>query len=155
MNKVNVIVKQHINFEIYNSVDLSLLNKSLKDIAPLYPNFNSWLNFRFRRNISSGERNIILATDGSNILGLSLLKKSNVESKICTFYVPEAYRGMNIGRDLMSKSLSILDNKNSFITVAEERHQELKPLLDSSGFKLIKSIDALYRENSTEHFYSL
>lgn len=155
MNKVNVIVKKHINFEIYNSVDLSLLNKYLKDIAPLYPNFNSWLNFRFRRNISSGERNIILATDGSNVLGLSLLKKSKVESKICTFYVPKEYRGMNIGKDLMSKSLSILDNQSSFITVADERHKELKPLLDSSGFKLIKSIDALYREDSTEHFYSL
>ena len=155
MNKVNVIVKQHINFEIYNSVGLSLLNKSLHEIAHLYPNFNAWLNFKFRRNLSSGERNIILATDGSNILGLSLLKKSKDESKICTFYVPEEYRGMNIGRDLMSKSLSILDSQNSFITVADERHSELKPLLDSSGFKLIKSVDALYREDSTEHFYYL
>ena len=155
MNKVNVLVKQDISFEIYNSVDLSLLKKSLQEVSPLYPNFDAWLNFKFRRNLSSGERNIVLATDGSNILGLSLLKKNKDESKICTFYVPEEYRGMNVGKDLMSKSLSILDNQNSLITVADERHKELKPLLDSSGFKLIKSIDALYREDSTEHFYSL
>ena len=155
MNKVNVLVKQDISFEIYNSVDLSLLKKSLQEVSPLYPNFDAWLNFKFRRILSSGERNIVLATDGSNILGLSLLKKNKDESKICTFYVPEEYRGMNVGKDLMSKSLSILDNQNSLITVADERHKELKPLLDSSGFKLIKSIDALYREDSTEHFYSL
>ena len=145
MNKVNVLVKQRINFEIFNSVDLSLLNISLKDIAPLYPNFDTWLNFTFRRNISSGERNIVLATDGTNILGLSLLKKTQEENKICTFYVPKQYRGMNIGNELMNKSLTILDSQDSFITVADERHSELKPLLSSNGFRLTKSISSLYR----------
>ncbi|MBA6232187.1 MULTISPECIES: GNAT family N-acetyltransferase [unclassified Colwellia] len=155
MNKVNVLVKQHISFEIYNSVDLSLLNKSLKEIAPLYPNFNAWLNFKFRRNLCSGERNIVLATDGDNVLGLSLLKTNKDENKICTFYVPKQYRCMNIGNELMIKSLSILDNQSSFITVADERHSELKPFLLSHDFKLEKSVDSLYRDNIKEHFYSL
>ena len=154
MNKFNILIKTQIEIEIYNSVDFVSLRNTLKDVEPLYPNFGAWLNFKFRRSLSSGERNIVLATDGTNILGLSLLKKNMDESKICTFYVPEIYRDMGIGKKLMCKSLSVLDSSDSFITVSDERQSELKPLLTSSGFKLVKSVDSLYRQKNTEHFYS-
>ena len=155
MHKVNVIVKQHIDFDIHNSINLSTLNTILKNVAPLYPNFNSWLNFTFRRNISQGERSVLLANDGSNILGISLLKHTDCENKISTFFIPEQYRAMNVGNDLMSKSLEILNSNDSIITVSDERHQDLKPLLQSHKFKLSHSQDSLYRNGVAEHIYVL
>ena len=155
MNKVNVIVKQRIDFDIYNSIELSHLNDTLKNVSPLYPNFDSWLNFSFRRNIPNGERSVLLATDGSNILGISLLKHSLNKNKICTFYIPEEFRGMNIGNELMSKSLSILDSENTIITVSNERIKELQPILSSHQFNLVNSKKSLYRSGVTEHIFSL
>jgi len=155
MKRVNVLVKQHIDFEICNSIDFSMLKHTLRDVSPLYPNFSVWFNFTFRRNILSGERNILIASDGDNILGVSLLKKTHNENKICTFYVPPEYRSMNIGKNLLDKSLSLLDNQNSIITVSDERHDELRPLLVSRGFELSKSVDSLYRKGSSENFYKL
>jgi hypothetical protein len=56
---------------------------------------------------------------------------------------------------LIELALAELDNADTFITVSKERNEELYPLLKSKGFKLSQSIDDLYREGNTEHFYKL
>lgn len=155
MNKTNLIIKQNIDITVCNYIDLSTLNAVLKNVSPLYPNFETWLNFTFRRNIANGERSILLANDGTNILGIALLKHTPQENKICTFYIPEEFRGMEIGNGLMSESLSILGNNTSTITVADERLNELKPILKSHKFELTDSTTSLYRSGVTEHIFTL
>jgi ribosomal protein S18 acetylase RimI-like enzyme len=155
MNGINILTKPHMQFEVYSSIDFPKLTSFLTNVAPLYPNFDTWLNFTFRRNLLSGERQIALAHNGSQILGTALLKNSIEEKKICTFYVAPNYRNLNIGSQLMDLTLSTLDSHRSFITVSEERKNELNPLLSSKGFTISNSVDGLYRKNSTEHFYTL
>lgn len=155
MKQINILTNYQINFEITQEVNFKKLRLFLSDVADSYPNFYGWLNFKFLRNLASGQRKIALAHNGNNILGVALLKSDNFESKICTFYVDPAFRGMNIGGKLMDLSISTLDNPDTFITVCDERKSELTPLLSSRGFTLEKSVDGLYYSHSSEHFYKL
>lgn len=155
MKTANVLVKPCFEVCSYNNIKFSLLNKLLLDVAPLYPNFDSWINFTFRRNLSSGERHILIAHNGVQVIGTALLKKTHQESKICTFYIAPQYRGRNVGHELMDLALSTLDCHNTFITVSEERNEELLPLLSAKGFSISQSIAGFYRKESTEYFYKL
>lgn len=155
MKQTNILTKYQVNYEIAQEVNFAKLRTFLKDVSRLYPNFDAWLNFTFLRNLASGQRKIALAHNGNEIMGAALLKSDIFESKICTFYVDPAFRGMNIGSKLMDLSISTLDNPNTFITVCDQRKSELAPLLSSRGFTLERSVNGLYHSHSSEHFYKL
>ena len=155
MKQTNILTSYQVNYEITQNINFTELKMFLNDVAGLYPNFDGWLNFTFRRNLTSGQRKIALAHNGNEIIGVALLKSDTFESKICTFYVDPAFRGMNIGSKLMDLSISTLDSPTTFITVCDERKSELAPLLSSRGFTLERSVGGLYHPHSFEHFYKL
>lgn len=152
---LNVLVKPNFEVSLYNSVQFPILRKFLSEIEYLYPNFDAWINFKFRRNLASGERQILVAHNSYEIVGAALLKKTKEENKICTFYISPEHRNRNIGRDLMGLALSTLNSDDVSITVSEERMVELSPLLASKGFTFEKKIPDLYRNGSSEYFYKL
>lgn len=141
--------------ELIESITPEYLLKEFESISSLYPNFEGWLRFRFLGNIASGTRKLLVAYNGNNIFGYSLLKDDGKESKICTFFIPELYRGKGIGSELMKKSIETLGSKDILITVSDERQAELSPILNSRGFKLEKSIPDVYRKGTSEHFWKL
>ena len=136
------------------NVDFMLIASHLSAVSHLYPGFKEWLYFKFKPEFLSGSREVLIAYDGNNIAGLSLLKISKLENKVCTFYVMPKYRGLKIGHDLMDRSLSILHNRNVLISVSEERESELSCVLKSSGFKLDYKTEGIYRPGIVESFYS-
>lgn len=132
---------------------LPVVRSFLEEVAPLYPCFDSWFNFKFRKGFEFGERELIVSHWGDQIAGVSLLKKSIEEKKISTFYVAPDFRGNGIASELMELSLIELgSNRDILITVSEERNEQLKPLL-SRYFEESKSEIGLYRDNSIEFFY--
>lgn len=153
--KTNLLTTSAVKFEFLDSCDRSLLLKDLSDVSPLYPDFEGWLTFKFLGNLSSGKRKLLIAHDGNRAFGYSLLKQDSQESKICTFFILEEYRSLGLGQNLMAQSLQILDSSETFITVADERLDELSPLLKSQGFTLSKSVPDMYRKGSQEHFWTL
>ena len=155
MDGINVLMKESIEYETKSILNFPSLRNFLVDVAPLYPNFESWLNFSFIRNINSDERQLILAYSGNQIAGVALLKNTLNEKKISTLYTCPEFRGQGIGSNLIKLALTELDSADTFITVSKERNEDLYPLLKSRGFKLSQSIDHLYREGNTEHFYKL
>lgn len=153
--KTNLLTTSTIKVELLNNCDRSLLLKDLSDVSHLYPNFEGWLTFKFLGNLPSGQRKLLVAHNGDHIVGYSLLKQTSQESKICTFYINEEYRGLGLGQELMTKSLQTLDSSDAFITVADERLEELSPLLKAKGFKLTSLVPNMYRSGSYEHIWTL
>lgn len=151
----NTLTKTRFEFEVLQDVNFSRLRSFLGEVAPLYPNFDAWFNFKFCRNLASGQRKVAIAHDGNQILGAALLKKDAHESKICTFYISPEYRGLSIGDELMDLALVTLNDSDTIITVCSERKDELTPLLSSHGFEVISSHDGLYRDLSTEYVFNL
>lgn len=139
----------------YDSASFCSLAHTLSHVSLYYPNFKEWLYFTFRKEMISGTRSIVVAHDQGRVAGLALLKNSSAEKKICTFYVLPSFREIGLGHQLMDASIACLGNKDTTITVAEERNSELYPLLKSKGFSLEKKITGLYRDNVDEYFYSL
>ena len=131
----------------------------LASVSHLYPNFDAWLTFRFIRGLGCGERKAIIAHDGNNLLGVSLLKLTEEEKKICTLFVNEKARrtcsDMKVGTNLMKRSLDLLNSGEISITVCSERHEELMPLLHNFSFEKTHEINKLYRDDSSEFFYRL
>ena len=151
MKMTNVVCKSIVSVQLVNQISYPSLKHFLSDVSFLYPEFDSWLNFKVRRF----ERDIVIAHDGNQLAGVSILKNSDGEKKISTFYVAPHFRGQMLGQVLMAKSLQFLDSEETFITVSEERNRELVPLLNSSGFKLKRIVPNLYRTGKKELFYSL
>ncbi|NBA84044.1 GNAT family N-acetyltransferase [Pseudomonas putida] len=150
------ISKAKFDFEIIESnLPVKEIAVSLADVGLLYPGFKNWLYFTFRAGMINNQRKIIVAHQNGEVAGLSLLKNTVEEKKICTFYVLPEFRGYGLGGDLMSKSLQILDRNGIEITVSEERHEELSPLLSSSGFTLVSVKSDYYRNGKDEIFYKL
>jgi ribosomal protein S18 acetylase RimI-like enzyme len=152
-SRLNILTKPGMTFEVVSKMNFSALYLFLAEVAPLYPHFDAWFNFTFRRNVASGERQIALAHHGAHIIGAALLKKTPAEHKICTFYINSDYRNMNVGHDLMDLALATLNSDDAVITVSAERNAELSPLLTAKGFSIYQSMAGYYRQASTEHFY--
>ncbi|HEC1609922.1 GNAT family N-acetyltransferase [Pseudomonas aeruginosa] len=155
-NVLAIISKANFDLEIIEGeLPTKEIAASLADVGSLYPGFKSWLYFTFRAGMNKNQRKIIIAHRNGIIAGLSLLKKTTEEKKICTFYVLPEYRGYGLGGELMNESVRHLDHKDIGITVSEERHNELSPLLISSGFTLESIKPGHYRNGKDEIFYKL
>lgn len=151
-----IISKATADFEIIESdLHFKKIAASLSDVSAFYPEFKSWLYFTFRAGMFVGERKVLVAHSDGNIAGLSLLKNSISEKKICTFYVLPEYRYEGIGRSLMHKSMQTLGHSDIGISVSEERNDELSPLLRSCGFSLDSVLSGHYRSEKSEFFYNL
>jgi len=151
-----IISKPAFDFEIVEHTGYSFpdIAASLSGVSPYYPNFKEWLFFTFSKSFRSGERRILMAHNGTDVCALSLLKATEDESKICTFFVLPEFRGRGLGRELMGRSLYSLKGGATIITVAEERHSELRPLLVESGFGVFEESLGAYRPDKIEFFYS-
>ena len=57
-----------------------------------YPNYYKWYYQKNLPRIIDGNGEIIFYLDAFQIVGLSILKKTLDESKICTFLINEEYR---------------------------------------------------------------
>ncbi|HIF9181218.1 TPA: GNAT family N-acetyltransferase [Photobacterium damselae] len=136
------------------TVDFKSIREFLEPVTELYPDFDTWYNFRLRRQYP--HQRIVIAAENSNmIIGVAILKKTQDEHKICTLFVHEEHRGKKIGSMLLNEAIQALKGKNIYITVAEERNAALKPLLEKYGFTLEDSKLGYYRPHATEFFYVL
>lgn len=152
LNSKPKVIFEHLGC---NNAKFSDIAKSLSTVGGYYPSFKNWLYFTFRKELIEGKRSIVIARDGNSLAGLSLLKHTIDEKKICTFYILPPYRENGVGDMLMDESTSYLGGKDIKITVAEERNQELCPLLKSKGFSIENKVSGYYRDNVDEYFYSL
>jgi GNAT superfamily N-acetyltransferase len=153
----NVITKPISGIDVVSSRSdaLRVLRpKTLSAVAVNYPEFDSWLNFTFLRGMPSGERTVLVAHCDGILSGISLLKNTKAEKKICTFFILPEFRGQGVGSDLMSKSLNYLGDDRINITVPEPRLGELKGLLDSSGFELVSEKFGFYLPDRFEFYFS-
>ena len=109
------------NLELFNKFKYSiyqLIIDNSQNFEILSPKLFDWLENKVIKDL--GATRVIYLSIGKSdkeITGLSILKKDNIESKICTLFVPERYRNNNIGSALIDLSSIWLDNRYPIITV--------------------------------------
>jgi len=144
-------VKHCICFKIDNKLNFTSLSYLLREVEKTYPNFPEWLDFNFKTN--KKERYILavyLNKGTPKLIGVSLIKKSKDEHKICTLFLLPKYRNLSIGSDLLNCSINLLNTKDIYITIPEEQSGNVSELLASRGFCLYETKRGVYKKGVKE-----
>ena len=94
-----------------------------------YPNYYKWYYQKNIPRIIEGTGEAIFYLDGFQIVGLSILKKDEKESKICTFLVNEEYRKNGYSKILLEDSFKFLETDKPLITIPEKRLDEFSKII--------------------------
>ena len=120
-----------------------------------YPAFSVWYNDLFTDDLYlKPEREIMICEKEYRIAGVTILKRTKEEAKICTMYVAKQYRHNGIGQMLMELSLEWLKNQKPVITLDSSKEPEFTGILNHFGFALQKRSCGLYRPGKVELIYS-
>lgn len=137
-----------------------------------YPEFTSWYQSRIVGHVGR-DRTLICATidkahdnriillknslpdEDGLVVGVSLLKNTPSERKICTLRVNGAYRGKGIGSCLVKRAFVELQTDKPLMTVPEDTLGQFGQLLRRFGFKLNEESIGLYRNSIAEYCFNL
>lgn len=150
------IIKKGIESDFAERLFLRL-ELFLVDLAFEYPFFKEWLKKVFEE-LTSTDKRLILLCCGSNrfdIKGVSILKKTKDEKKICTLRVDKSYRNQGIGSCLLKRSIELLEDNKPLITVSGIHMKEFLPFLKKHSFVLKDKVKSLYRRGSYEYFFNV
>lgn len=104
----------------YNYIYLFLMEANMQ-----YPAFSVWYGNLFTDDLKlKPEREIIVCEKEYEIAGVTILKSTKEEAKICTMYVAEQYRHNGLGRRLMELSLEWLKNDKPVITLDKSKEPD-------------------------------
>lgn len=119
----------------------------LKKLTREYPGFSNWYERLFAENNElRHEREIIICENLDKIVGVSILKRTEEEQKICTLRVAKDYQHQGIGKTLMEMSFEWLDNDKPLITLHKSKLVQFDSLFNYYGFEL---------EQKKAHYYNL
>lgn len=134
---------------------LAKLQELLDDLRFCYPFFSKWLIKVFEELNTTKNRKILLCITKSNdIVGVSIIKNTTEERKICTLRVLEAFQGQGIGSTLLERSKQELNDPFPLITVSGLHMQSFGPFLRKRGFTLCDKVKSIYRKGSYEYFFN-
>lgn len=120
-----------------------------------YPSFDKWYRSLFNNDYSiKNDREIILCKYGESIVGITILKKTEYEDKICTLRVGEGFQKNGVGRKLLELGINYMENDKPIISLDKRREHEFEKLLKHYGFKLEQEKPRYYKLFSTELVYN-
>lgn len=130
---------------VYNEIEL--LNYE-------YPDFDNWYHNKVITEIENGKRDIIIKFIDERIAGLSILKKTKEELKICTLRVMPDFRNQGLATELIKDSIDYLEYELPMITVSGRRHDQYKKLFEKFGFRQVDIKYDYYFLNTCEISYN-
>lgn len=134
----------------YNYIYMFLMEANMQ-----YPRFSEWYANLFDEALSlKPEREIIICEKEYSMAGVTILKSTKEESKICTMYVAEEYRHNGLGRRLMELSLEWLEDDRPVITLDSSKEKDFAGILKHFGFVLGGAQPGMYGSGKVELIYN-
>lgn len=109
-----------------------------------YPEYYKWYYQTNIPRILDGEGEAIFYLDGFQIVGLSMLKRTDDEAKICTFFIDEEYRKRGYSSLLLEDSFGYLGTESPIITIPENRLDEFSKIIEAYGWVPTETTDKYY-----------
>ena len=104
-------------------------------------------------DIKIGKREIIINKIDGEISAVSILKNFE-EKKICTFIVFPQYQKEGIGKEMLQKSIEILETKCPIITVSSENIDNFRPFFNKFNFQQYEKIKGYYKNGLSEYVFN-
>lgn len=139
--------KSNLKLDFYKSLYIYL-----EDIKKYYPGFKAWFDEKVIPDLLSFDRELIIEYRNNLIAGIAIIKKS--ENKVCTLKVMDNFKNRGIALKLIEKCFLILETKQPFFTISEEKLPEYQNIFKHYNFKLTSVHNSLYRNNKKEYFFN-
>ena len=99
-----------------------------------YLDYYKWYYQKNLPRIIAGNGEAIFYLDGFQIVGLSMLKKTMDESKICTLLINQEYRKRGYSSKILEDSYEFLGTEKPLITIPEKRLDEFSKIIRAYGW---------------------
>ena len=120
-----------------------------------YPDYKNWFYIKQIKGCLELNRNIIIIRNKEGkIIGISSLKKTDNEKKICTLFVLESYRNKIIKTLLLKESFKYLETDAPLITISEDNLNFFKKTIDEYQWQLTEVVEGIYRKNKKEYCFN-
>lgn len=120
-----------------------------------YPSHRTHYFNKYLGGLSKGTREIIGYYVGEKPVGVIILKKDEWESKICTLYVKDSYRGKGVASRLIREGIPFLGTAHPVITIADYKVPQFEGLIDKFGWKHTETLPkGFYNDKSEEYVYN-
>lgn len=101
-----------------------------------YPGYCQWYYGKNIPRILKGEGDIIFYLDGFIVAGLSVMKKTPDESKICTLLINPDYQKQGFSQPLLEETFDYLGTSKPVITIAENKLSVFSKIIDAYGWEV-------------------
>ena len=135
------------------SLVVSLLNQVLIETIQYksdYPDYEDWFWEKQVRGLFDGYRDIIVAIKNGKVIGISNIKNTACEKKICTLTVDKKYRMKSVGSKLIDISIAILGTSTPVITMSLEKLSDFSGIIKKYNWEITGVKKELYKEDVYE-----
>lgn len=134
----------------YNCIYLFLMEANIQ-----HPEFSAWYSGLFTDDLRlKPEYEIVICEKEYEIAGVTILKSTKEEAKICTVYVAEQYRHNGLGRRLMELSLEWLENEKPVMMLDKSKEPDFAGILKHFGFVFQEENYGLHNPGKIELIYN-
>lgn len=115
-----------------------------------YPDYKEWFLNTQVPGLYDNTRNIIVAHIDFKIVGFISLKKTQLEKKICTFYVEKSFQKNKIGTLLVEAAFEYLEDTKPLITMPIDHLKDFIKMSEKYNWEITDIKENLYRMNNPE-----
>lgn len=133
---------------------INKIEEKLNFICQDYPDHRKWFKDKVVVGISNGTREIIACNINDNLAGVTILKHTSEEAKICTLYVSEHYRGKGIASSLLERSFKYLGTTKPVITMSSDKVAQFNDFINRYEWKETRRVKDMYRKDSIEVIFN-
>ena len=126
----------------------------LKTIKENYPDYDSWIENTVSVGIINGTRKIRVLYNEKTIAGLTILKNTPEEKKLCSLFITPEYRGESWMYSLFKDATDILETNSPAITIPSSIIKRYNGLIFSNKWKVTSKIDSRYSKNIIEYGFN-
>lgn len=145
------LINNHKLFGKFAQAAYSATDNICKD----YPKYFEWYWTKEIPRVFNGTGEIVICIINNNVAGVACLKKDDIESKICTLFVVEEYRGKHVATKLLEQAFKYLGTTKPLITIADYKVSMFEHIIRKYNWKLTQTMSAgYYNSTSRELVYN-
>ena len=145
------LIGNHQLFGKFAQIAYSVTDFICKD----YPNHFEWYWAKEIPRVFNGTGEVVICTINNKVAGVAFLKKDKAESKICTFFVVESYRGKNVATKMLEHAFIYLGTTKPLITIADYKTQMFESIIKKYNWELTQTMgEGYYNNTSRELVYN-
>lgn len=157
----NLLVNSGTLFIDYECADEAQLRRIAREVfnnishlEEAYPNFADWFFSKVTSGLVNGTRSLIIELRDGKMAGVSILKDTLTEKKICTISVADEFKAKGLGYRMFEKSMRQLNTDKPLATVSEDRMPEFEKIFRHLNYEYSAEYHGLYLPKKSEFSFN-